>query len=77
MTLRFDLFNDESNISPMNFNLQHRLKQTLGDKRTDTQNSFTFHEKKRFSFKCQTSHISKINSFLDLKRNKRPLDNKS
>ena len=32
---------------------------------------------KRFFFKCLTLHISKINLFLDLKRNKRLLDNKS
>ena len=38
------------------------------------QNSFIFHEKNVFSFKCMTLHISKINSFLHVKRNKRLLD---
>ena len=40
------------------------------------QNNFTFH-KKHFFFKCMISHISKVNSFLDLKQNKRLSDTKS
>ena len=37
----------------------------------------SFSTKETFFFKCQTLHISKINPFLDLKRNKRLLENKS
>ena len=37
---------------------------------------FHFPWDKRFFFKCPALHISKVNSFADLKQNKRLLDNK-
>ena len=72
------LLNGDSNILPMVFHSQCWVGHKLGEKKTIMQNNFTFHRAIIF-FKCPTLRVSKINCFLDLKRNKRRqlLDNKS
>ena len=59
-------FNRDSNISPMIFHSQPCVEHTLAIKKTP-------HDKNIFL--NMTLHISKISSFLDLKQNKRLLDN--
>ena len=64
------------NISLMIFQSQPHVEHTLGEKIIVMQNNFTFLETNAF-FKCPALRISKINSFVDLKQNKKLLDNKS
>ena len=60
----------------MIFQSQPHVEHTLGEKIIVMQNNFTFVETNAF-FKCPALRISKINSFVDLKQNKKLLDNKS
>ena len=76
--LRYLFYNEDSNISLMIFQSQPHIEHTLGEKITVMQNNFTFLETNVFSLNVWLYlHISKINSFADLKQDKRLLDNKS
>ena len=61
-------FNENSNISPMIFHSQPLLN-TRMKKRHVQQKKFHFPQDKCFLFKFRTLYVSKINPFLDLKRN--------
>ena len=70
-----DLFFDEDcKISSTIFLSQPQVEHMLSEK-TIMQNNFFLHET-NFSFKCPNICTSKLNLFLDLKWNKRLLDNK-
>ena len=58
----------------MIFNSQPHVEHILDEKRTVMQNNLTFLKTSFLFFKYPTLHISKVNSLLDLKRNKRLLD---
>ena len=76
--LRYLFYNEDSNISLMIFQSQPHIEHTLGEKITVMQNNFTFLETNVFSLNVWLYlHISKINSFADLKQDKRLLDSKS
>ena len=63
-------FNGVSKISAIIFHSQFRVEKKV------MQDNFAFHESNFFFFKCPPLHISQINSSLDVKRNKKVLDNK-
>ena len=64
-------FNDDSNISTIIFQSKPLVEHTLGDKRTVMQNNCTFYETNVFSLIGWFYIFFKINTFLDLKWNKR------
>ena len=68
-------FYEYSNISPIIFHWQPWVKNTFGEKELLCK-IISLSTRETFFFKCQTLHISEINSFLDLKWSKRLLDNR-
>ena len=62
------VFNKDSNISRKIFPLKPLFEHTLGEKRPVKQKTLLFHKTNVFSFKFWILYISKISSFLDLKR---------